>query len=66
VRDTGAGVPASIRERLFEPFVSGRADGTGLGLAVVREIARGHGGEAKYVPTTQGAVFEIEVPWRPS
>ena len=57
---------ASILERLFEPFVTGRADGTGLGLAVVREIARAHGVEARYVPTAQGAVFEIEVPWRPS
>jgi signal transduction histidine kinase len=44
VRDTGPGVPESIRERLFEPFVTGRPDGTGLGLAVVREIARAHGG----------------------
>jgi signal transduction histidine kinase len=66
VRDTGTGVPEGIRERMFEPFVTGRAEGTGMGLAVVREIARTHGGEARYVPTTDGAVFEIEVPWRPS
>ena len=55
-----------IRERLFEPFVTGRAEGTGLGLAFVREIARAHGGEARLVPTSQGAEFEIEVPWRTS
>ena len=66
VRDTGQGVPEDIRERLFEPFVTGRAEGTGLGLALVREIARAHGGEARLVPTSQGAEFEIEVPWRTS
>ena len=66
VRDDGPGVPENIRERLFEPFVTGREEGTGLGLAVVREIARAHGGEARLVPTSQGAVFEIEVPWQTS
>lgn len=66
VRDTGQGVPANIRERLFEPFVTGRAEGTGLGLAVVREIARAHGGDARLVPSSEGAEFEIEVPWRTS
>ena len=63
VSDTGPGVPQDIRERLFEPFVTGRADGTGLGLAIVREIARANAGEARLVPTTQGAVFELELPW---
>jgi signal transduction histidine kinase len=66
VRDDGEGVPEFIRERLFEPFVTGRADGTGLGLAIVREIARAHGGEARLIPSTRGAEFEIEVPWRQS
>jgi signal transduction histidine kinase len=66
VCDTGSGVPHDIRERLFEPFVTGRSEGTGLGLAVVREIARAHGGEARFVPTNEGAKFEIEIPWRTS
>ena len=66
VADTGAGIAEDIRERLFEPFVTGRADGTGLGLAIVREIARNHGGNVHLVRNTGGAIFEIEVPWRPS
>jgi signal transduction histidine kinase len=66
VRDTGQGVPAEIRERLFEPFVTGRPEGTGLGLVAVREIARAHGGEARLVPTDKGSLFEIEVPWQTS
>jgi signal transduction histidine kinase len=66
VSDTGPGVPDGIRERLFEPFVTGRADGTGLGLAIVREIARAHGGDARLIPSPQGAIFEIELPWQAS
>jgi signal transduction histidine kinase len=63
VGDTGPGVPDGIRERLFEPFVTGRPDGTGLGLAIVREIARAHGGDARLIASPQGAVFEIALPW---
>jgi len=66
VADTGPGVPEALRERLFEPFVTGRADGTGLGLAIVREIARAHDGEARLLPTSEGALFEVELPWRRS
>ncbi|MBV8921803.1 MAG: HAMP domain-containing histidine kinase [Bradyrhizobium sp.] len=66
VSDNGPGVGDEIREKLFEPFVTGRPDGTGLGLALVREIARNHGGGARLVSTAQGACFEIELPWRSS
>jgi signal transduction histidine kinase len=43
--DTGPGLDEGIRERLFQPFVSGRADGVGLGLALAHRIAHLHGGE---------------------
>ncbi len=66
VDDTGPGVAAELRDRLFEPFVTGRPDGTGLGLAITREIARAHGGDARLADSEKGAVFEIELPWRPS
>jgi signal transduction histidine kinase len=66
VRDTGPGVPENIRERLFEPFVTGRPDGTGLGLAIVREIAHAHGGDVRVTSDNRGATFEIDVPCRPS
>ena len=42
--DTGAGIPDAIRERLFEPFCTTRAGGTGLGLAVARRIIDAHSG----------------------
>jgi signal transduction histidine kinase len=66
VTDTGPGIAEDVRERLFEPFVTGRADGTGLGLAIVREIARNHHGHVRLARNVGGAVFEIEVPWRTS
>jgi len=66
VADTGPGIAEDVRERLFEPFVTGRVDGTGLGLAIVREIARNHHGHVRLARNVGGAVFEIEVPWRPS
>jgi signal transduction histidine kinase len=66
VSDTGRGVPEEVRAQLFEPFVTGRSEGTGLGLAVVREIAEAHGGTARAVHRSGGTTFMLELPWRPS
>jgi len=66
VADDGPGVPPAERERIFEPFVTGHAAGSGLGLAVVREIAAAHGGSAFYEARERGACFVIEIPWRTS
>jgi signal transduction histidine kinase len=64
VHDAGAGPPAAIRDHLFEPFVTGRPDGTGLGLSLVREIANAHGGTARFTSTPSGTSFEIVIPWQ--
>ncbi len=49
VHDEGPGVPAAVAPRLFERFITGeRRSGTGLGLFIVRELARAHGGDAWY------------------
>jgi signal transduction histidine kinase len=66
VADTGRGVPEEVRGNLFEPFVTGRSDGTGLGLAVVREIAEAHGGSVRAVHRSDGTTLVLELPWRPS
>jgi len=44
VADRGPGVPTGMRPRVFDPFVTGRSEGTGLGLAVVRRVVELHGG----------------------
>lgn len=64
VHDEGAGPPPEIRDRLFEPFVTGRPDGTGLGLSVVREVAEAHGGTVRLAAAPTGTTFEIVLPWR--
>ena len=68
VRDHGPGVPPAERERIFEPFyrmASSRETGrgAGLGLALVREIAHRHGGEAVCVAADgRGSLFRIDLP----
>ncbi len=64
VSDDGEGVPEAVRARLFEPFGTGRADGTGLGLALSREVAIAHGGELRHEPARPGARFILEMPWQ--
>ncbi|SFL06870.1 two-component system sensor histidine kinase NtrB [Rhodanobacter glycinis] len=62
VIDDGPGVPAELRETLFEPLVSGRADGSGLGLALSREIAHEHGGELRYASRPGETTFSLYLP----
>ena len=64
VHDDGAGPPAAIRDHLFEPFVTGRQEGTGLGLSLVREIAHAHGGVARLTSDANGTTVEIIIPWQ--
>lgn len=62
VRDTGPGVPADIRERIFEALFTTRAKGTGLGLALCKRIVEAHGGDLTLEPVATGACFSILVP----
>lgn len=64
VDDEGPGVADDLLPQLFEPFATGRADGTGLGLALSREVALAHGGELRYLARSPGARFEMEIPWQ--
>ncbi|MES0874282.1 sensor histidine kinase [Sinimarinibacterium thermocellulolyticum] len=62
VTDQGPGIPEALRATLFEPFASGRPDGTGLGLALVREIARAHGGNVRLGEADAGTELILEIP----
>jgi two-component system, NtrC family, sensor histidine kinase HydH len=63
VRDSGPGIAADVLPRLFEPFVSTKDTGTGLGLNVSRRVVREHGGEITGRNRPEGgAVFTVTLP----
>src|SRR5271167_4756456 len=63
VFDNGAGIPADVREKLFRPFFTTKANGTGLGLAVVQKIIVQHGGQVRARNRSEGgAAFIVTLP----
>jgi two-component system nitrogen regulation sensor histidine kinase GlnL len=60
--DDGRGVPESLAERIFLPLVSGRAEGSGLGLALAQQVAREHRGSLAYRSRPGHTVFTLLLP----
>lgn len=62
--DTGSGIPAEVRDRIFNPFFTTKDTGTGLGLAIVHRIVEAHGGTIRVTADakTGGARFVIRLP----
>ena len=59
IRDSGPGIDPAVRERLFEPFVTTRAGGTGLGLPISARIVEGHSGELRLESEPGGGTAAI-------
>ncbi len=62
VADSGPGPALEVADRLFEPFVTGKPEGVGLGLAVARQTAEAHGGRIGWRREKDRTVFRIELP----
>jgi len=61
--DTGSGIPPELLENLFDPFVSGREEGVGLGLSIAHQIVHRHGGWIEALNNAEGgATFVITLP----
>jgi signal transduction histidine kinase len=61
ITDTGPGPSSEIAGRLFEPFVTGKPEGVGLGLAVARQVAEAHGGNIRWYRKDNQTCFRIEL-----
>ena len=61
IRDRGPGIDPAIRDRLFEPFVTGKSGGTGLGLAICKRIVDAHGGDISAASGPDGTTVEFRL-----
>ena len=62
VHDSGPGIPPDVVDKIFKPFFTTKAMGTGLGLAVVRRIVEHHGGTIELGRLSPGAEFKLRLP----
>jgi two-component system nitrogen regulation sensor histidine kinase NtrY len=62
VFDNGVGVPDSMKEKVLEPYVSTKSDGSGLGLSIVRQVLTDHGGTLRVLDNTPvGTIIAFEI-----
>ena len=62
VTDNGAGIPEDLRPHLFEPFVTTKRSGSGLGLALVAKVIGDHGGVIEFDSQPRRTVFRVFLP----
>jgi two-component system nitrogen regulation sensor histidine kinase GlnL len=62
VQDNGEGIPDDIKAHLFEPFVTAKPKGTGLGLALVAKIIEDHGGVIEFESQPRSTLFRVMLP----
>jgi two-component system nitrogen regulation sensor histidine kinase GlnL len=66
IRDNGPGIPEDMQPHLFDPFVSSKPSGKGLGLALVAKIVNDHGGIIEFDSEPRRTVFRLMLPMAPA
>src|SRR3546814_20693833 len=66
IQDNGPGIPEDLQPHLFDPFVSTKAGGSGLGLALVAKIVGDHGGVIEFDSQPRRTLFRLMLPMAPS
>lgn len=66
ISDDGVGIPAALAPHLFEPIVSARRGGVGLGLSTAQRLVKAWGGTISHLPSARGATFELSIPLEPA
>ena len=66
INDNGCGVPDSLAEKFFFPLITGRSEGTGLGLSVAQSIVHLHHGLIEFESKPGDTTFTILIPWEPT
>ena len=62
IEDSGPGIPEALREHIFYPMVTGRADGSGLGLSIAQDIVNRHGGLIEFTSRPRQTIFTLYLP----
>ncbi len=63
VEDTGVGIPDAIKDKVFDPFITGKANGIGIGLSICHKIISAHNGQISFASTEgRGTRFDINLP----
>ena len=62
IEDDGPGIPADLQDTVFYPLVTGRPDGTGLGLPTAQELISRHGGLIEFESRPGRTVFQVRIP----
>jgi signal transduction histidine kinase len=64
IKDNGSGIPENMREQIFDPFLTSKETGTGLGLTIVQRIIENHNGKIElYSSSEEGTTFRISIPF---